>query len=114
MQYPIGQISDWLDTRKGHSLFISKHENNDTDQVELNLQEVSLGQLESPDLDGYLASHTLVLYGEGKIRNSSGDEFPLPQGIFEIPLDGSFQAAETGEALNIHTGRKSDRSHVVL
>jgi hypothetical protein len=105
MQYPIEQISDWLETKKGHSLFIRKQESNDTDQVELNLQEISLGQLERPDIDGYLASHTIILYGEGKIRNSSGEEFPLPQGVFEIPLDGTFQAAEMGEALNIQTGR---------
>lgn len=111
MEHPIQQVSDWIESQKSRTLRISKGELSigqnevyDLDEVEIQLEKVSLGKLNHKDPDDYVASQTLLLHGHGKVQTAAG-ETRLPQDVYEIPLYGSWKLHKTDSGLQIRTER---------
>lgn len=105
----IHQVADWLDAQKGRSLFIRKEELpignqgiKDIDEVQLQLDNISMRQIERQDPDNYLANYELLLHGQGIIQSDRG-EMPIPQNVYEIPLFGSFVTRNAQNELYIET-----------
>ena len=98
-------VTQWISQQDNkRSFLISKEEDGDLDQVALNLEEVRLGHLESPDPDGYLSPQSLLFHGQGTILSESKSG-PLPQGVFEIPLFGTWITQNKGNSFQIRTER---------
>lgn len=100
----IEQVTDWMQSQNRSSYLISKEEEGDLDQVALELSQISLGKLEVPDPDGYLAPQTLLLHGKGTVLNGPS-QGPLPQDVFEIPLFGTWVTQDKGDHFLIQTER---------
>lgn len=100
----VKQVKDWANTHSNPSILINKEEDGDLDQVELQLTDVSLGTLEHVDPDGYLAPQTLLLHGQGHVLKE-GEEAPLPQNVYEIPLFGTWITHAKENQLLIRTER---------
>jgi hypothetical protein len=111
MQQSFDQVVNWLDSQVGKTvvltkkeLSIGKNEVSDLDQVQLQLEKVSMRQLERKDPDNYLAEQTLMLHGNGSIQGGTKAE-RIPQGVYEIPLYGSIAAQQADDGMQIATER---------
>lgn len=104
MQYSQEHVSNWIETYKDKAIIISKKEDGDLDQVELQLEKVSLGKLNEEDPDEYVSIETLLLHGEG-IIHSGGNSGSLPLDAYEIPLTDGWLVKEMEQGLEIKTER---------
>jgi hypothetical protein len=98
------EICDWFECNIGKSMMIQKKDQNDTDQVEFMLDDVSLMRY-SDTLDDYISPEAIVLRGDGIIETHDGQKQKLPDHIFEIPFNGSIQGfqEENENKINIQT-----------
>jgi hypothetical protein len=100
----VQEICSWLEIHVDKALLIQKVEQQDTDRVELEVQEVGLlDQTESAD--DYVTAHSIVLRGTGTIQNQMGEKVNLPQDYYEIPLEGAYQYVLSTDSIEIHTER---------
>jgi hypothetical protein len=97
-------VSNWIESHRNKSILISKKEDGDLDQVDLQLDKVSLGQLKEKDPDEYLSMNTLLLHGAGSIQ-SGVHSGVLPQDVYEIPITNQWVVKELGDTLEIRTER---------
>jgi hypothetical protein len=104
MEPSINEVSKWLHMHKGHAIKISKEEDGDIDQVELQLNDVTVGHTEGIDPDGYVAPQAILLHGHGIIK-SGNQQAQLPLNAFEIPLEGQCMTTPSGEGLQMKTSR---------
>lgn len=109
MVHPVFQVTEWLDSQIGKKLTIEKEEylpGNmspvDLDHVQIELTDVTVRDIESPDEDGYLANQEIILHGEGKIIPDHGF-MELPQNVYEIPLFGEIRALKHEDQLTMET-----------
>jgi mannose-6-phosphate isomerase-like protein (cupin superfamily) len=119
MDHPIISLTDWLNDRKQQALLITKREYmvgknvvEDTDQVELQFENVTLSRA-SHDPDDYISDHYILLHGRGKVYTDSA-AVDLPRDVFEIPLDSSWKIKQIGEAMHIETERATYEVKPVL
>jgi hypothetical protein len=101
MQSPIEQVETWINTKQSPSFTISKEEHGDLDQININIEKVSLGTQPVVDPDGYVAEQALLLHGQGSLINGA----PLPQNVYEIPLFGTWVTHDKGSRMQIETER---------
>jgi hypothetical protein len=104
MQYSQEHVSNWIEAYKNKAILISKKEDGDLDQVDLQLDKVSLGKLREKDPDEYVSMSTLLLHGQGNIH-SGGHSGALPQDVYEIPLTDGWLVKEMEDRLEIKTER---------
>jgi hypothetical protein len=104
MQYSQEHVSNWIEAYKDKAIIINKKEDGDLDQVELQLEKVSLGKLNEEDPDEYVSMETLLLHGEG-IIHSGGHSGSLPLDAYEIPLTDGWLVKEMEDRLEIKTER---------
>ncbi|HJV47124.1 MAG TPA: hypothetical protein VJ824_15505 [Bacillota bacterium] len=101
MQIPIDQVESWIHSKHCPTFLVSKEENGDLDQVQMNIQGITLKGAERVDPDGYVAAQALLLHGQGSFVN--GGE--LPQNVYEIPLLGTWITQDKGNRMQIETQR---------
>lgn len=111
MQEEVTNAAAILQRHRGKALSIIKRElgngsgvPNDTDNVTLQLEDISVRDCGYTDSDGYVARQELILHGQGSIASDTGN-YPLPQNAYEIPLGGLFSVRETATGLDIETDR---------
>ncbi|MDQ0339149.1 hypothetical protein J2S00_001935 [Caldalkalibacillus uzonensis] len=107
----VQQLTEWFNANRGQQLLINKEELevgtgqvSDHDQVRLWLEKVTLRQLEKEDAEHYLASQEVLLYGRGIVHSEAG-EAPLPQQVYEIPLQGHINLSHQERNMRIQTER---------
>ncbi|WP_248928076.1 hypothetical protein [Paenibacillus hamazuiensis] len=106
MQNSTEQLAQWLETCRNRPVHIVKKEQDDVDEVRLTLENAVFARSERSDPDDYVASSALRLHGDGTVTSDGGD-VPLPNGVFEIPLDGHWHSQADGQSLRITTDRAS-------
>ncbi|GAE09078.1 hypothetical protein [Paenibacillus sp. JCM 10914] len=87
MNSTVTDITNWLQSKHNHTLYITKTEEHDQDETTLQLQSYEHQQNQALSIDGYGEHHALLLHGHGKIT-TSGHEAPLPGNAYVIALDG--------------------------
>ncbi|CAI6031585.1 hypothetical protein [Cohnella sp. JJ-181] len=99
MPASLADVTQWLESQVGKVLVVSKHEDDDLDEVRIRLERVE-GRGERTDaLDDYTNSPALLLRGHGTVV-TEGREEALPTDTFEIPLEGlSLTETADGTAL---------------
>jgi hypothetical protein len=104
IQHSQEHVSNWIGAFKDKAIIISKKEDGDLDQVELQLEKVSLGKLNEKDPDDYVSMETLLLHGKGNIH-SGEHSGSLPLDAYEIPLTDGWFVKEMEDRLEIKTER---------
>lgn len=104
MEHSQEHVSQWLESLQNKAILICKREDGDLDEVDIQLQKVTIGKLKEEDPDEYVALKTLLLHGEGTIQ-SGRHEGPLPQDVYEIPYTDQWIVKEMGNSLEIKTER---------
>lgn len=109
MSEMMNELESWLETQKGSSIRIRKEERLtgkqeifDIDEIKLQLDTISIREIEAPDPDDYLSNQELVLRGEGSIYSDQGKE-RLPQDTYEIPLDSKVVTRKEGTGYIVET-----------
>ncbi|MGO4790629.1 hypothetical protein AB4124_24740 [Paenibacillus sp. 2KB_20] len=87
MNPSIEEVTHWLQSKSNHTLHISKQEEKDQDQIEIQLERFEHQQHQEQSIDGYGDRHALLLHGPGVVI-TAGHEAPLPSNSFVIGLDG--------------------------
>ncbi|MDB5084902.1 MAG: hypothetical protein JWN30_1788 [Bacilli bacterium] len=104
MDNPLNQVTDWVNSQGSRFFLIRKEEDGDLDEAYLHLDHVALGNLGRNDPDDYVATHAILLHGDGQLKTAF-EQVRLPQGVYEIPLAGHWQAEFAGRGLRIQTDR---------
>lgn len=89
---------------EGNYLKITKYEKNGHHETLLKLNKVSY-EKKTRRIDDYEAQYTLQLNGAGKVRISKDDFEPLPNSLFEIPLEDNTQFKYYGSRFALNTDR---------
>lgn len=110
MEQPNGHILKWLESYTNHTIKIRKLENDDLDEVTFKLENVVEAVRNETHPDDYVAEHSIILKGEGKVL-TNGEEVNLPDHIYEIPYDAVINGEQEGNGLLITTDRATYRIH---
>ncbi|MGV2686151.1 hypothetical protein GNF82_17705 [Clostridium perfringens] len=86
------------------TLHISKQEEKDQDQIEIQLERFEHQQHQEQSIDGYGDHHALLLHGPGVVI-TAGHEAPLPSNSFVIGLDGLTAADIQDRQVGLTTDR---------
>jgi hypothetical protein len=89
-------IMEWMQNQRTNAFLIRKDEQTDIDQIRIDVAKVEAKQFQTPDLDDYVSDQTILIHGEGTVIGDM--EAPLPQSVYEIPIEGSC-TVHTDEAL---------------
>lgn len=98
-------ITDWLEDRMGRNLHIRKEEQEDIDEVHLKLESKSIENDRTHASDGYTGGPALTLRGEGRVIQPGGEQLPLPDNTFIIPVEEIKHARMAGQGMTIETER---------
>lgn len=79
-------FNDLLQQWSGQPITITKHEMEDVDEIRMQLQNVSYAT-NTRRIDGYVPMHALHLNGAGETQTSGANFHPLPDALYEIPLE---------------------------
>lgn len=82
----IEEFNTLLNEWSGHPVKISKHELDDIDETLLELNTISYAK-DTRRIDDYEPTHALHLNGTGQIQNEDDNTHPLPEALYEIPLE---------------------------
>jgi hypothetical protein len=87
-------VSNWMRSQAAHTFIIEKKEQQDTDLIRIQVEQVEAGHQGNLDPDDYVAEHAIMIHGEGCQIGEA--EAALPHSVYEIPLIGEceFQAGE--------------------
>ncbi len=96
-------FNDLLQQWSGKPIKITKHEINDVDKISMQLDSVSY-QTKTRRIDDYVPMHTLKLNGAGKME-TAGELQPLPDAIYEIPLEDTSLYEYDGSQFILSTDR---------
>ena len=99
----IEAFHDLLNKWNGKTIKIVKKEMNDRDEVYMELDAISYAKDEQT-IDDYASMYTLQLNGDG--QTMTADQYmPLPDSMFEIPLDDDTIYEFNGAAFVLQTNR---------
>ena len=101
---PIEEFNELLKNWEGKYIKVSKYEKNDHDETFLKLNRVSYKK-KSRRVDDYEPMHTLELNGSGKVRIAQDDYEPLPNSLYEIPLEDNSEYKFDGSRFSLNTDR---------
>lgn len=93
------QLEKWC----GSHIGIKKDELRDMDEIHMELDRISYDK-HTRKLDDYQALYTLYLHGEGHIQTDQQEQ-PLPDAVYDIPLEDTASYEMNGDALQLHTSR---------
>jgi hypothetical protein len=102
-------ISNWFEGNLEKTFILEKKEQQDVDQIEFNLQKVGLVDY-SNSQDDYMSNHAVILHGNGSIQNQEGEMVHIPDGVYEISLEGTIQGEELTNSLEFQT----ERAHYLI
>ncbi|RKL65687.1 hypothetical protein CR203_19620 [Salipaludibacillus neizhouensis] len=109
MDKHINELSTWLESHTGETVFIQKGELStglkelfDIDRVTFQLEHFSIESNEDT-FDDYISSKELVLHGNGIVQITETEEKQLPQNIYEIPLNGKIVTSSNKKNLKVET-----------
>ncbi len=108
MEKQIQALTEWLNGKAGQTLKIEKKENDDTDIVHFELEEIGERPQDNP-VDDYL-ERALLLRGSGSILNADGEKVPVPGDTYEIVLNDLQVDSQNEERLTL----KNDRAEYTL
>lgn len=100
----IEDVNQFLKQWEGKYIKISKYEKKDHDETLLKLDNVSYAK-KTRRIDDYESKYTLQLNGAGKVRISRTDFQPLPNSLYEIPLEDNTQYKYDGARVTLNTDR---------
>ncbi|CAM3426646.1 MULTISPECIES: hypothetical protein [Saccharibacillus] len=103
MDKQIEALSEWLKGKSGQTLHIEKKENEDTDIVRFELEEIGERPQDNP-VDDYL-ERALLLRGSGSIVNGEGESVPLPGDTYEIGINELAIGSQSGDRLELTNDR---------
>lgn len=81
-------FNDLLKKWSGQPIRITKHEIDEVDETRIQLQNISYAK-NTRRIDGYVPMHALQLNGVGEIQAAGNAYQPLPDALYEIPLEDS-------------------------
>ncbi|HLR79678.1 MAG TPA: hypothetical protein VK119_03745 [Bacillota bacterium] len=81
----IEQFDELLHQWIGFPIIIEKIELQDKDEIQMHLDHINYAK-NTPSEDGYQGIYALQLNGEGTIQTMN-DNQPLPEHIYEIPIE---------------------------
>ncbi|SDJ85673.1 hypothetical protein [Sediminibacillus albus] len=84
----IEEFNKLLQQWNGKMIKVSKQELDDYDESVLQLHSVSYGR-NTRRIDDYQPMHTLQLNGDGKMLTDAESSQPLPDQLYEIPIEDS-------------------------
>lgn len=101
------EIQQWLAARINQVIHIEKIEDGDTDQVQLQLEDIRLGRQNKHDPDDYVADEALLLYGSGCLETAGQQSLTanVPQHVYEIPMTPNMMAEDDQGRLLLSTDR---------
>ena len=109
MGHSILELTDWLQEKKGQTVFIIKEELAtgskrimDMDELKLDLMGVSLKESMDNNVDDYVENQELILQGSGIITSDNG-EAELPNNMYEIPLLGMVTTKKDENGMKLET-----------
>ncbi|NGZ75628.1 hypothetical protein [Saccharibacillus alkalitolerans] len=108
MDKQIQALTEWLNGKAGQTLKIEKKENEDTDVVHFELEEIGERPQDNP-VDDYL-ERALLLRGAGSILNADGEKVPVPGDSYEIVLNDLEIGSRSEDRLEL----KNDRAAYIL
>ena len=98
------ELCSWFEEHKNEWIVIRKEQSNDIDEIELQVQEVSLLE-QNQCTDDYIPNKAIVLRGIGTTQNRDQEKYRLPNDSFEIPLDGSYRSISGDNSFELVTER---------
>lgn len=93
-------LSEW----NGRPIKISKHELDDVDETLLELNTISYAK-DTRRIDDYQPMHALHLNGTGQIQSEDNNTQPLPEALYEIPLEDTSLYEFDGTCFLLSTDR---------
>ncbi|MDY0394436.1 hypothetical protein ACFSMW_08405 [Virgibacillus halophilus] len=93
------QLEKW----HGSHICIKKDELRDVDEIRMELNSISYDK-NTRKLDNYQSLYTLHLNGTGSIQTDRKEQ-PLPDAVYDIPLEDTASYKMNGSALQLHTTR---------
>lgn len=97
-------FNDLLHQWNGQPIKITKHELDDIDETWMQLKAITYDK-NTRRIDDYEAIHALQLNGSGKIHTDANGLKPLPDALYEIPLEDTSLYEFDGETFILSTDR---------
>jgi|GEM_PF-4895119 len=97
------QLQAALESWKGHEVVLSKRENGDSDEVFLELDNVSIIDRQ-PTIDDYVSTVSIQLEGHGTIHAGEA-KTSLPYAAYEIPIEHIYDSSCENNVIHLTTDR---------
>jgi hypothetical protein len=104
MEETIRRVTEWLKRHENRPITIRKQEDGDEDRVELRFQSAEVQERRTMTGDDYIDGKTILLHGQGSIQTDT-EKADLPDDVYEIPLEPELDSTESGDRLQVQTGR---------